>query len=79
MCLLGKSMLQILLIANKTFSGKVFRTLSYIKVLITPLSSSRSGVTNSNISRDQESNINEQRELGLRNILKGEKLWETCE
>lgn len=72
-------MLQILLIASKTFSGKVFRTLSYIKVLITPLSSSRSGVTNSNISRDQESNINEQRELGLRNILKGEKLWKTCE
>lgn len=72
-------MLQTLLIAHKTFPDKVFRTLSYIKVLSIPLSSSRSGVTNSNISRDQESNINEQRELGLINILRGEKLWKTCE
>lgn len=71
-------MLQTLPIAHKTFPDKVFRTMRYIKVLITPFSSSSSGVANSNISVDQESNINKQRELGLRNSKRREaveNLW----
>lgn len=44
-----------------------------------PLSSSTAEITNSSISRAWGHNVNEQRELGLRNILRGEELWKTCE
>lgn len=43
------------------------------------LLSSTAEITNSSISRAQGGNVNEQRELGLRNILRGEELWKTCE
>lgn len=62
-------------IANKALPDNVFRTSELDKSLNYNLSQViEAEVINSNISRAQEGNINELRELGVRNILRGEEL-----
>ena len=63
-------------IAHKALSDNVFRTSELDKSLNYYLSQVvEAEVINSNISRAQEGNINELRELGVRDILRGEELW----
>ena len=62
-------------IAHKALSDNVFRTSELDKSLNYYLSQVvEAEVINSNISRAQEGKINELRELGVRDILRGEEL-----
>ena len=62
-------------IAHKALSDNVFRTSELDKSLNYYFSQVvEAEVINSNISRAQEGNINELRELGVRDILRGEEL-----
>lgn len=62
-------------IAHKALSDNIFRTSELDKSLNYNLSQViETEVINSNISRAQEGNINEVRELGVRNFLRGEEL-----
>lgn len=62
-------------IAHNALSDNVFRTSELDKSLNYNLSQVvEAEVINSNISRAQEGNINELRELGVRDILRGEEL-----
>lgn len=62
-------------IAHKALSDNIFRTSELDKRLNYNLSQvTETEVINSNISRAQEGNINELRELGVRNFLRGEEL-----
>ena len=62
-------------IAHKALSDNVFRTSELDKSLNYYFSQVvEAEVINSNISRAQDGNINELRELGVRDILRGEEL-----